>query len=175
MENNKTSRNFGINSEKGYFAAVLIALIIVSIVIAVYYIQFKPAPSGYNTIYLLDSQNKAIDYPELLVANKNSTFNVNFVVENHMSYNDSGLIGPGQYQVLLKITQNTLSFPINAPANSTYEKSIEDGKIWQDSATVSINQVGNYSTVFELWILNKENVYEFSNNFCVLNLQVISG
>ena len=168
MENNKTSRNFGINSEKGYFAAVLIALIIVSIVIAVYYIQFKPAPSGYNTIYLLDSQNKAIDYPELLVANKNSTFNVPFVVENHMSQTE-------QYQVLLKITQNTLSFPINAPANSTYEKTLSDGGIWQDSATVSINQVGNYSAVFELYVLNNENVYEFSNNFCVLNLQVVSG
>jgi len=168
MENNKTSRNFGLNSEKGYFAAVLIALIIVSGVIAVYYIQFKPAPSGYNTIYLLDSQNKANDYPELLVANKNSTFNVPFVVENYMSQTE-------QYQVLLKITQNTLSFPVNAPANSTYEKTLSDGGIWQDSATVSINQVGNYSAVFELWILNNENVYEFSNNFCVLNLQVVSG
>jgi uncharacterized membrane protein len=169
MENNKTSRNFGFNSEKGYFAAVLIALIIVSSVIAVYYIQFKPAPSGYNTIYLLDEQNKAIDYPELLVANKNSTFNVPFVVENHKSQ-------IGQYQVLVKITQNTISFPVNAPANSTFEKSVEDGKIWQDSASVSINQVGNYSAVFELWIYNTNTTaYEFTNNFCVLHLQVISG
>ena len=169
MENDKTSRNFGFNSEKGYFAAVLIALIIVSGVIAVYYIQFKPVPSGYNTIYLLDSQNKAIDYPDLLVANKNSTFNLPFVVENHMSQT-------GQYQVLLKITQNTLSFPVNAPANSTYEKTLEDGAIWQDSATVSINQVGNYSAVFELWIYNTSTeAYEFTNNFCLLHLQVISG
>ena len=169
MENNKTSRNFGFNSEKGYFAAVLIALIIVSGVIAVYYIQFKPAPSGYNTIYLLDAQNKAIDYPELLVANMNSTFNAQFVVENHISQT-------GQYKVLLKVTQNPLSFPINAPANGTYERTIDAGKIWQDSAVVSINQVGNYSAVFELWIYNTSTAaYEFTNNFCVLHLQVISG
>ena len=169
MENNTIRRNFGINSEKGYFAAVLIALIIVSSIVAGYYIMFKPAPSGYNTIYLLDSQNKANDYPELLVANKNSTFNVPFVVENHMEQT-------GQYQVLLKITQNTLSFPVNASANSTYEKSIDAGKIWQDSATVSINQVGNYSAVFELWIYNTNTeAYEFTNNFCLLHLQVISG
>jgi uncharacterized membrane protein len=164
MEN----RDFGLNSEKGYFAAVLIALIVVSGVIAVYYVEFKPAPAGYNTIYLLDSQNKAIDYPELLVANKNSTFTAQFAVENHMAQSQ-------QYQVLVKITQNPLTYPINQPANSTYQKSLADGAIWKDSTTISINQLGNYAAVFELWSLNDKNVYEFTNDFCVLNVQVVSS
>ena len=169
MENSKTSRNFSLNSEKGYVAAILIALVIVASIVAGYYILLKPEHEGYSTIYLLDSNNKAIDYPELAVANKNSTFNVQFVVENHMAQNES-------CQVLLKITKTTSLFPVDAPVSGTYEKSLEDGETWQDSATVSINQVGNYSVVFELWLKNQPNApFEFSNNFSVLKLQVIAA
>ena len=169
MENNKTSSSFSLNSEKGYVAAIFIALIIVASIAVGYYFLNPPAHEGYNTIYLLDSNNKAIDYPELAVANKNSTFNVQFVVENHMAQNES-------CQVLLKITKTTSLFPVDAPVSGTYEKSLEDGETWHDSATVSINQVGNYSVVFELWLYNQvDGVFEFSNNFCVLNIQVIAA
>ena len=44
----------------------------------------RPQAEPYNTIYLLDANKKAVDYPEVLVANQNSTFNVYVDVENHM-------------------------------------------------------------------------------------------
>ena len=165
MEN----RSFNLNSEKGYVAAIAVALVIVASVVVGYYVLNRPVPSGYSTLYLLDAQNQAVNYPDMLVANRNSTFNVQVVVENHMAK-------PQDYQLQIKITQNVVSFPVNGPANSTCEKSLADTETWENQVPITINQPGSYSVVFELWSKNIENdAYGFSNNFCVLNLQVISS
>ena len=68
--------------DKGIVAAVVVALLIVAGVVAGYYLLLHPAPEGYTTIYLLDAQGKAVDYPDTLIVNQNYTFNV--WVENHM-------------------------------------------------------------------------------------------
>ena len=67
----KIGNKIGLNDEKGYGVAIFLALIIVSATVIGYfsYIAYFAKPEGYNTIYLLDSQKKAIDYPEVLVAN----------------------------------------------------------------------------------------------------------
>jgi len=39
--------------------------------------------------------------------------------------------------------------------------------------TVTENQVGSYSVVFELW-QNSGEAYQFTNDLCILNIQVIS-
>ena len=75
----------GLNEEKGYAVAIFLALIIVSATVIGYYVVFRPQAEPYNTIYLLDANKKAVDYPEVLVANQNSTFNVYVNVENHMA------------------------------------------------------------------------------------------
>ena len=80
----KLARSLNSDNNNGYKVAVLIALILVSILVASYYVLLKPPQKGYMTIYLLDSQKKAINYPELLVINQNNTFNVWVEVENHM-------------------------------------------------------------------------------------------
>ena len=67
---------------------------------------FRPAPAGYSTIYVLDSQNKAANYPSVLVANQNSTFNVPVTVVNNMG-------GTVQYEVLVKITNDLTTLPVN--------------------------------------------------------------
>ena len=142
----KIGRKIGINDEKGYAVAIFLALIIVSSVVIGYYVVVKPQPEGYNTIYLLDSQKKAIDYPEVLVANQNSTFNVFVNVENHMGGKDNQT-----YQVLVKITPNLSGFPVDTQPIKTYDVSLRDGDSWQNSASITENQVGSYSVVFELW------------------------
>ena len=90
----ETNRKLNVNlklSNKGYRVAVALALIIVSsLLIGYYLISILSPPEGYSTIYLLDyPQKKAIDYPELLIINQNSTFNVWVVVENHMGTSQS--------------------------------------------------------------------------------------
>ena len=84
----------------------------------------KPSgSSGYNTIYLLDNQKKAVDYPVTLVANQNSTFNVWIGVVNNM-----GGSGNQTYQVLVKVTPNLSDFPVDSQAIQTYDLSLEMGQ-----------------------------------------------
>jgi uncharacterized membrane protein len=166
----KIGRKIGLNDEKGYAVAIFLALLIVSAIVAGYYLVFKPQPEGYSTIYLLDLQKKAVDYPETLVANQNSTFSVWVNVENHM-----GGSGNQSYQVFVKITQNLYTFPIDTKPTQTYEISLANDRSWQNLSTITQNQVGSYSVVFELWRYNPDSgANEFTNNYCVLNIQVIS-
>ena len=164
----KIGRKIGLNDEKGYAVAIFLALIIVSATVIGYYVVLKPQPEGYNTIYLLDSQKKAIDYTEILVANQNSTFKVYVNVENHMGGKDNQT-----YQVLVKSTPNLSGFPVDAQPIKTYDISLRDGDSWQNSASITENQVGSYSVVFELWQY-KDGTLEFTHNSCVLNIQVIN-
>ena len=165
-------RKIGLKDEKGYAVAILIALVIVASLLAGYYVFFRPAPAGYSTIYLLDSQNNAVDYPQLLVANQNSTFSVPVTVVNNMGYTM-------KYEVLVKVTSEFTTVPVNAQPVATYQMILGNGQTWQKTATITENQVGNYWVVFELWYYNSNpNVmaYQFSPNadYCVLPIQVVS-
>ncbi len=165
MEN----KSFNLSSEKGVVVAIAIALVIVASVVAVVYVQNRSGSSGYSTLYLLDAQNQAVNYPDVLVINQNSSFNIMTVVENHLSK-------PQDYQLQVKITQDTVSFPVNTPAYSTYEKLLDDSKTWENQVPISISQPGSYSVVFELWSKNTgDDAYVFTNNFCVLHLQAVSN
>ena len=165
-------RTIGLNDEKGYAIAIFLALIIVASLLAGYYVFFRPAPAGYSTIYLLDSQNNAVDYPQVLVANQNSTFSVPVTVVNNMGYTM-------KYEVLVKITNELTTVPVNTQPIATYQMTLENGQSWQKTATITENQVGNYWVVFELWYYNSEpNVMAYqlnpNANYCVLPIQVVS-
>ena len=168
----KTIRKLGnilkMENDNGYAVSVLIALILVSILVASYYVLLRPPQKGYMTIYLLDSQKKALNYPELLVINQNNTFKVWVEVENHM--------GKSQYsEVLLKVTNDTVPiFPFKADANATYVRTLENGETWETLSTIAINEPGNYSVIFELWVYDeKVGELQFSGNVCVLNIEVV--
>ena len=165
-------RKIGLNDDKGYVVAIVLALVIVALLLVGYYVFFRPPPAGYSTIYLLDSQNKAVNYPQLLVANQNSTFYVPIAVVNNMGYTM-------RYEVLVKITNQPPTVPVNSQPVATYQMTLGNGQTWQKTATVTENQVGNYWVVFELWYYNSDpNVmaYQFSPNAdcCVLPIQVVS-
>jgi uncharacterized membrane protein len=159
-----------MDNNNGYAVSVLIALILVSILVASYYVLLRPPQKGYMTIYLLDyQQKKALNYPELLVVNQNNTFNVWVEVENHMGKKQDS-------EVLLKVTNDTVPlFPFKADANATYVRTLENGETWETLSTIAINKPGNYSVIFELWIYDKEvEELQFSGNVCVLNIEVVN-
>jgi uncharacterized membrane protein len=161
-------RKIGLNDEKGYAIAVLLLLIIVSAFTVGYFILCPATQPAYNTIYLLDSQYKAADYPVTLVAGQNSTFTVYVHVENHMNK-------PETYQVLLKTIPYLNNVPVDTAALNTTDITLNDGQFWQSTQTITENQPGSYSVVFELWGLNPStNQYEFTYNYCVLNIQVMN-
>lgn len=165
--NGRLGRMTRLINNKGQVIAVAIALVIVSSLLIGYYLVLLAPPEGYSTIYMLDyPQKKAIDYPELLVLGQNSTFNVWIVVENHMGSSKS-------FEILQKVIGDMIpSFPVETDVESSYAQTVENGGSWETLATVSIDEAGSYSVIFELWI-DDEGVVEFSYNFCVLNIEVV--
>lgn len=159
----------GLNEDKGFFIAIFLALIIVSATVIGYYAWLRPPAESHNTIYLLDASIKAVDYPEVLVVNQNSTFSVYVGVENHMN-------GDQNYQVRTKITENLPStFPQGVQVNpiNSYDFTLANDASHQNLVTVTENEAGSHSVVFELWRLDSGS-YVFTQNYCVLNVQVIN-
>jgi uncharacterized membrane protein len=165
----KLARSLNLDNNNGYTVAVLIALILVSILVGSYYVLLKPPQKGYMTIYLLDSQKKAVNYPELLVINQNSTFNVWVEVENHMGKSENS-------EVRLKLTSGTIQkMPIEADANATYARTLENEETWETLSTISLNEPGSYSVIFELWAYDETvGALQFSGNYAVLNVEVVA-
>ena len=165
----KLVRSLNSDNNNGYTVAILIALILVSILVASYYVLLKPPQKGYMTIYLLDAQRKAINYPELLVINQNNTFNVWVEVENHMGNSTRS-------EVLLKLTSGTIQrMPIEADAKATYARTVEHEETWETTSTISINEPGSYSVIFELWTYDETiGANQFSSNYAVLNVEVVA-
>lgn len=140
---------------------------IASILLVTFLVFDQPAQKPYMTIYLLDSNRKAADYPEFLVANVNSTFSVYVDVEN---FNGKTVNGA---EVLVKITNETNSvFPLDVNATQTFTGNVQNAATWENIATISINNPGNYLVDFELWTPNQTGALQFSGNFCVLNVQI---
>jgi uncharacterized membrane protein len=163
-------RKIGINDEKGYGVAVFLALIVVAVVVGGFFVSswLNPKPEGYSTIYLLDTNQKAADYTEVLVSNRNSTFNVWVAVENH---NDTAQ----SYQVQVKITKNLSSYPLNnTQATQVFETGDVSGNggSWRNMATITENEKGSYAVVFELYQHSSTGL-QFTYNYCVLNIKVI--
>jgi uncharacterized membrane protein len=152
--------------DKGVVIAVAAALLIVAGVVVGYYILFHPAPEGYTSIYVLDSQGKAVDYPDTLIVNENYTFNV--WVENHM-----GKSLPCEVQV--KITNESISlFPVEIAPTNTYAKTLANGEKWETQATVTLHETGSHSIIFELWKQNDAGKLEFTGNAVVRNVEAVS-
>jgi uncharacterized membrane protein len=116
---------------------------------------------------MLDAQKQAVNYPVTLVSNQNSTFRLWVGVVNNMG-------GDQTYRVLVKITSNLSSFPVNVQTTQTYDLSLKNTTTWQTESTITLNQVGNYWVVFELWHQNSAGTYDFTNDEATLNVQVTS-
>ena len=158
-----------LSNDKSYIVSIGLVLILVSsLVIGYYLITRGLQPEGYTTIYLLDPQKKAIDYPELLVTDYNDTLNVWVEVENHMG---KAL----QFDVRLKVISGTISaLPVEIDPTNSYVKTLEKDESWEIMAKTTINKPGNYSVAYELWISNQgAEEFEFTHNYCVLNIEVI--
>lgn len=152
----------------GYIISVAIALLIASVLLGYYFAALRPCPEGYMSISLLDSQKKATNYPEVLVNGVNSTFSVYVEVKNNM---EKTL----HTQIRVRVTENvSSSVPMySVEPTSLYNNTVENGSAWEEIATVSLDESGNYSVFFELWITNQDNEsFEFTNNYCVLNVRV---
>jgi len=157
-----------LSNDKSYIVSIGLVLILVSSLVMGYYLITRLPPEGYTTIYLLDPQKKAIDYPELLVTDYNDTLNVWVKVENHMG---EAL----QFDVRLKVINGTISaLPVEIDPTNSYTKTLEKDESWEIMAKTTLNSPGNYSVAYELWICSQDTEeFEFTHNYCVLNIEVV--
>ena len=152
--------------DKGIIIAVAIALLIVAGVVAGYYILYHPTPEGYTTIYLLDANGQAVDYPDTLIVNQNYTFNV--WVENHLGQNQA-------FEVQLKIANESTSlFPAEIAPINIYTKTLANGEAWETQANVTLHETGSHSIIFELW-QNDAGTLEFTGNAVILNVEAVKS
>ena len=161
--------NFRLDENKGYVLAVAVTVILVFSLLTGYYIITRAPPEGYTRIDLLDAQKQAVNYPELVVINQNNTFNVWVEVENHLGKTQS-------FEVLLKVTNDTgPEFPADVQPSNSYNTTLENGEKWGTSSTITINQPGTYSVIFELWMTDENTGQnKFSGKVCVLNVEAIN-
>ena len=142
----KLDRIFDFEDNKGTIVPVVLSIIFVSSLLVGYYLLSNAPPEGFSSIYVLDAQKKTEAYPEFLIINENNTFNVNVGVENHMGKKQS-------YEIQQKLTKNQiLTFPINENPENIYSKTLESQEKWETLITTTINNPGNYSLVFELYL-----------------------
>jgi uncharacterized membrane protein len=168
MENDDNNQISTLNLEKvsiKKIAIIVTALIIICAVVTASVIIYAPRSPGHHEMYLLDNQNQAVNYPQILVINQNNTFSTQIVVVNNNPK-------PCDYQVQVKIVRDTFSFPINAPAYKTYEFALDPKQPWSEQVPISINEKGNYSIVFELYA-EKEGDYKFTKNYLVIHVEVV--
>jgi uncharacterized membrane protein len=149
---------------------VAIALLIASILLVVYFVALMPPPNHYTTVYLLDEQGTTNNLPEYVVAGVNSTFTVRVEAANHMG----SILTNAQVQVKVTSRENP-TIPVNSNATLIFTGTIQEGETWENNATISLTQPGDFLVVFELWIPGvAPSSLQFSGNRCVLNVQVTS-
>ena len=162
----KIGNALNTDDDKGIIIAVAIALLIVTGVVAGYYILYHPTPEGYTTIYLLDANGQAVDYPNTLVVNQNYTFSV--WVENHLGQAQA-------FEVQLKIANESTSiFPAEIAPINIYTKTLANGEAWETQATVTLHETGSHSIIFELW-QNDTGILNFTENAVVLNVEAVKS
>ncbi len=154
--------------EKNDYALLITIALAIAFVLLIYsYVAFMK-PNEFISFSILDQQKEAKNYPELLIIGENNTCHLWVVIENHMGRNIS-------CKVLLKITKSPiLSIPLPIEGNISYDMVISKGEKLEKPIEVVMNETGDFHLIFELWIYDeKTREFEFSDNFCVLNIKVI--
>jgi uncharacterized membrane protein len=146
--------------------AMLAILIVICSVVTVSVIMYAPRSEGYNVMYLLDVQSQmGASFPQDFVVKQNGSFDVQVVVVNNKPV-------LGDYQVQVKVVEDTFSFPVNADACKVYDFMLDSKQSWDDKVSIVLDEKGSFSVVFELFS-EKEGVYRFTGIYCVIHVNVV--
>jgi hypothetical protein len=145
---------------------MLTLLAVVCSVVVVSVVMYAPRSEGYNVMYLLDVQSQmGASFPQDFVVKQNGVFDVQVIVENNKPV-------LGDYQVQVKVVEDTFSFPVNAVACKVYDFTLDVKQSWNDKVSIVLDEKGSFSVVFELFS-EKEGVYRFTGIYCVVHVNVV--
>jgi uncharacterized membrane protein len=165
----KMSSNKMGDEEKTIAVAVLSAIIILAGLLV--YISLTPArQETFASIYLLNSEKKAENYPQLLVLGENNTFLLWVGVEN--------FIGRIEYaSVLVKVGDGTVQAdPSPLEPVKRFEKILLNKETLEFPVIMTVNQSGKCRIIFELWLFDElENVFSYSGNWCSIWFDVVES
>jgi uncharacterized membrane protein len=153
------------SEEKTIILTILVALVIM-VAILVYMVFFTPAQKEpFTSIYLLDSEKQLENIPKTVVLGENSTFQLWVGVENR---NDTTI----EYSVQISLDEGNSSAELIGRFNST----LANGETWEFPVTISIDQPGSNTVIFELWYFNEaENGWEQTGISIDLSIEAVEA
>lgn len=155
-----TNSHQDTDEEKMILVAVLSALIIIAGLLVS--VSLTPAPQENSaSIYILNSEKKAYNYPELLVLGKNNTFLLWVGVENSMNRIEYVIVH-------VKIANGSQETAFN------FERILLNREKWEIPVTMTLNKTGGYTVTFELWLYDEMRAVFSSNSLSRLQLEVVS-
>jgi uncharacterized membrane protein len=147
------------SEEKTIILTILVALVIMGGIL-VYVVFFIPAQKEpFSAIYLLDSEKQLENIPKTVVLGENSTFTLYVGVENQ---NDTTI----EYSVQVKLDESNSTEFIEY-----FNRTLVDGETWEFPVTISIDQPGSNTVLFELWFFN-ETKHDWDQTGSWLNLSI---
>jgi uncharacterized membrane protein len=157
------------DEEKAIAVAVLSAIVILAGLLV--YMSLTPArQEPFVSLYLLDSEKMAENYPQLLVLGENNTFLLWVGVENFM--------GRLEYSSVLVKVDNEMVHVDPSPIEPVkcFEKVLLGEETWEFPVTMTMNQSGTYRIIFELWLFDElKNVFSYSGSWCSIWFDVIES
>jgi hypothetical protein len=131
------------DEEKMILVAVLSALIIVAGLLV--YVSLTPAPQeNFVSFYILNSEKKAQNFPELLVLGKNNTYPFWVGVENFMNRIEYGVV---QVKIANASQPEETAF--------SFERILFNKEKWEIPLTMTFNKTGVYRITSELWLYDE--------------------
>jgi hypothetical protein len=164
----ETDSHQDMDEEKMILVAVLSAIIIIAGLLV--YVSLTPAPQeNFVSIYILNSEKKAENYPELLVLDKNNTFLLWVGVENSMSRIEYGA-------VKVKIANLSASQEQQQEVTAfSFERILLNKETWEIPVTMTFDKTGVYRMTFELWRYDEMKAIFESGPSSGLQLEVVAG
>jgi uncharacterized membrane protein len=149
------------DEEKTITITILIAIAILAGLLI--FLAFTPPHQEPSTaIYVLDSQKQTENFPKTVVLGENNTFPLWVGVENH-----DGTTTTFSVQIKLDDGKGDVD-PSPVEPIESFEKTLEDGELWEFQVTITIDQVGSHRIIMELWSSD-----EYSGNWVSLSLEAI--
>ena len=156
-----------LNEEKTITITILIAIVILAGLLI--YLALEPAPTeNFTTIYYLDSEKQAENFPKTVVLGENNTFSLWVGVGNYNGTTNA-------FPVEIKIDDGKGDVePSPVELMESFERTLLDEEVWEFQVTITIDQLGSHRIIFELLSFDDtKNVFVFSGNWVSLSLEAI--